>query len=228
MPTGYTDKIKDGITFEEFVLICARAFGATITMRDDPPDKPIPDEFKLSDYHPKELTKARRKFTKLNKIAIKEAEKLASKEYNCEQKRIAKCIKNDRKLMAQYREMLNQARAWVAPTSEHTELKKFMIQQIESSIDQDNMEDYHIKNPAVLLTGERWLQKQKESAQWSIDYHMKQFKKGVDKAKSRTNWINNLRNSLLCDYLGTPTCNACDRRFKCFTIRNYKNVSKTK
>jgi hypothetical protein len=35
MPTGYTDKIKDGISFEEFVLSCARQFGACISMRDD-------------------------------------------------------------------------------------------------------------------------------------------------------------------------------------------------
>ena len=36
MPTGYTDKIKDGITFKEYAMGCARAFGALITMRDNP------------------------------------------------------------------------------------------------------------------------------------------------------------------------------------------------
>lgn len=221
MPTGYTDKIKDGITFEEFVLICARAFGATITMRDDP-NKPIPDKFNTSDHHSKRLTQARRKFTRMNKTTIKEAEKLASREYDCEQKCIAKRVKDDRKLMAQYREKLGQAMAWTPPTSEHTELKNFMIQQIESSIKHDGVEDYYIKNPAVLLTGEGWLQKEKKSAQWNIDYHMKEYENEVSRAKGRTNWVNSLRNSLICDQFGTPACNTCDKRFKCFTIRNYK------
>ena len=38
MPTGYTLDLYNGkdITFEEFVLKCARAFGALIDMRDEP------------------------------------------------------------------------------------------------------------------------------------------------------------------------------------------------
>lgn len=35
MPTGYTADIKDGITFRDFALRCARAFGATIMQRDE-------------------------------------------------------------------------------------------------------------------------------------------------------------------------------------------------
>lgn len=40
MPTGYTDAIKDGISFNQFILSCARAFGALITMRDEPSSVP--------------------------------------------------------------------------------------------------------------------------------------------------------------------------------------------
>ncbi|KKK60691.1 hypothetical protein LCGC14_3021870, partial [marine sediment metagenome] len=31
MPTGYTACIKDGISFEKFVMQCARAMGACVT-----------------------------------------------------------------------------------------------------------------------------------------------------------------------------------------------------
>lgn len=53
MPTGYTHGVQDGTVteFRDFALICARAFGATILMRDDPMDAPIPDEFQSSTYH---------------------------------------------------------------------------------------------------------------------------------------------------------------------------------
>ena len=42
MPTGYTAIIEDdpNCTFEQYLMRCARAFGATVTMRDDPLDKP--------------------------------------------------------------------------------------------------------------------------------------------------------------------------------------------
>ena len=61
MPTGYTLELYDGkdITFEEFVLKCARAFGALINMRDEPRDAPIPERFEPSYYHLKELIKAK-------------------------------------------------------------------------------------------------------------------------------------------------------------------------
>jgi len=39
MPTGYTAEIYEGekeVTFEKFALTCARAFGACITIRDEP------------------------------------------------------------------------------------------------------------------------------------------------------------------------------------------------
>ena len=61
MPTGYTAKIADGQTFEEFILSCARAFGALVEMRDEPADAPIPEEFKPSAYHTTQIGVARAK-----------------------------------------------------------------------------------------------------------------------------------------------------------------------
>ena len=50
MPIGYTSKLHDGDQpFNEFIMSCARAFGALVTMRDDPNDAPIP-EFEVSEY----------------------------------------------------------------------------------------------------------------------------------------------------------------------------------
>src|SRR6056297_1005549 len=58
MPTGYTHQIKDGISFEKYALGCARAFGATISMRDDPPDAEIPEKFDESDHHLEKIKEA--------------------------------------------------------------------------------------------------------------------------------------------------------------------------
>lgn len=53
MATGYTHPVAEGTVtdFATFALDCARAFGALITIRDDPPGTPIPDEFTPSTWN---------------------------------------------------------------------------------------------------------------------------------------------------------------------------------
>lgn len=121
MPTGYTASIKDGITFEEFALDCARAFGACITMRDDSMSKPIPDSFEPSDYHKKALAQEKSNLTRLNSMTIAEAEVVAKAEYDREIKRIKKSLRESKDLMAKYSDMMRQVEAWQPPTSEHFE-----------------------------------------------------------------------------------------------------------
>jgi len=50
MPTGYTLDLYDGknITFKEFVMKCAGAFGALISMKDESLDAPIPEHLEPS------------------------------------------------------------------------------------------------------------------------------------------------------------------------------------
>ena len=79
MPTGYTNIIKNDISFKEFTLRCARNFGACITMRDDAWDKEIP-KFKPTDYHIKELKKLRKKLSELKKMSNAQADKKSKQE----------------------------------------------------------------------------------------------------------------------------------------------------
>ena len=50
MPTEYTDAIADGISFNDFMMKCARGMGALIMMSDEPSDAPILEQFEPSDY----------------------------------------------------------------------------------------------------------------------------------------------------------------------------------
>jgi len=85
MPTGYTAKLMEsGQTFQDFVMQCARAFGACVMMRDDPMDAPIPERFEPSDYNVKRLAEAKAELVKLQamtndeKIAFGESKKAES------------------------------------------------------------------------------------------------------------------------------------------------------
>jgi hypothetical protein len=137
MPTGYTCDIKDGISFEKFALICARAFGACISMREDSLDTPIPEELTPSDYHEKQIKKAELELEELKAMSMEDAQEKAKKEWQSEWDNHRRIIDENAKLRRLYEDMLMNVYCWTPPTTEHNGLKKFMEEQILSSIDFD-------------------------------------------------------------------------------------------
>lgn len=80
MATGYTCDVSDGkiTTLRDFALRCARAFGALITMRDEPFDAPIPEKFEPhTDYHDKAIREAREQLEKLSAMSPAQVAKAA-------------------------------------------------------------------------------------------------------------------------------------------------------
>lgn len=80
MPTGYTADIAKGISFERFALECARAFGATILMRDEPAGTEIP-VFQPNTFHADQIEAAKRDIAKFEAMTDAEAEPIALSEY---------------------------------------------------------------------------------------------------------------------------------------------------
>jgi hypothetical protein len=80
MPTGYTSDLYGGKEqdFRSFALSCARAFGALITMRDDPVDTPIPERFEPSTYSDRELSRAQDRLIELSDLTEAEADREAA------------------------------------------------------------------------------------------------------------------------------------------------------
>lgn len=196
MATGYTDIISRGATFEEFVLRCARAFGAFVEMRDSSLDATIPDEFKPSTYHAENLAKAKQRLASIESWSLTNAEIAANADYCLEEVRIREAIEKNRKTIAAYKDMLYRVSQWQPPTSEHEELKEFMVEQIEKSLKFDDIENYYLKHPAKRLTGKEWLAKAVSSAEQDISYHTEQNQKEIEGAASRTKWVQELRESL--------------------------------
>jgi len=194
MPTGYTHQIKDGITFQQFALGCARAFGALITMRDDPSDAPIPDKFEPSDYHAKAIADAQAKLSLIQSMPEQQCENEAVKEYldACERNQVRRWEYTD--LRNKYNAMLAEAVKWEPPTTEHIKLKEFMLQQIRESIDFDCNESY-ITDPEK-LSGSEWRTEQLAHLNKSVAHHTEENRKEIDRATSRTEWVSALRASL--------------------------------
>lgn len=197
MPSGYTADIAKNISFREFVLRCA-GFGALISMRDEPPDAPIPKEFKVSDYHPKELDRYRARLEEIQNMTVEEATEKAIRNYNEKLASLKKREKDMLTLKKQYSDMLDQVDGWEPPTEDHIQLKGFMIKQLQESIEYDCSLTYthHAMERLRCLSGEEWIAEQINSIESSIAYHTDQLKEEIQRVNERTKWVQALLKSL--------------------------------
>jgi hypothetical protein len=195
MPTGYTSKIYEGeeVSGKDFLLICARAFGALITMRDEDMDAPIPEEFKATDYYEKGLKEAQEKLEKYKNMPLDEAETLSLKEFIEREKSRLESLTKDTLLRARYVKTLSEVEKWIPPTEEHRQLKDFAVEQLKGSIDFDCSLNYP---PIKKLSAQEWLKEKIDSCLWDIAYHKKEQEKETERISGRNQWINQLRQSL--------------------------------
>lgn len=194
MPTGYTHPVVDGevTEFPEFAMSCARAFGALITMREEPMDAETPDEFEPSSYSAKELAKAEARLKKALSVSPAQAQQRADESYAMLMKahldyRARMKLENDR-----IDTMLKQVRSWRPPTSEHKGLKEFMVEQLTSS--KHDMK-WGSEEP-VKQSAEAWLAAEIASAEREVAYHTKADQEEKERAAGRTEWVRQLRASL--------------------------------
>jgi hypothetical protein len=196
MPTGYTAAVQDGeITeFSEFAMSCARAFGACITMRDDPADAPIPEAFEPSSYHAKALEVAQAELAALEAMTEAEQEAAARAAYEIEAR--AWDEYEDKKFQSRLRyvAMLEKVQAWSAPTPGHVEFKNFMIEQLQESIDFD-CHRTSSKRPEPVET-KAWLAEKRASLNRDIAFCANEQAEEIERARKRTEWVQALRNSL--------------------------------
>lgn len=196
MPTGYTAKLmKNGQTFREFALGCARAFGACVTMRDDETDAPIPEKFEPSDLNVKALAKAERELKRLSRFTP--AQQLAfgnrakKKEVECRKKYARAHREED----ARIDDMVRRVKAWSEPSQHHANLKVFMLEQLELS---RNGADYwdglvvksEAKSPIDYYTDAL------AAAARDIKYHREEIEKERARVEGRNRWLQQLRASL--------------------------------
>lgn len=136
MPTGYTCYIEDGKidNAKDFLMLCARQFGACISMRDEPLLKPIPEKFEAETFYQERVKKLEEELQKLREMTAEQAEKEIEERY---QKRIEEresYKKRKAELFLKYQQVLSGVYEWKPPTAEHEGLKRFAIEQIEMCI----------------------------------------------------------------------------------------------
>lgn len=197
MGTGYTHKLMDkGMEFNDFVLSCARAFGACVELRDSNIDKaPRKIESENDKYHKGELAKAKKELAKFKALSKagkdKWAEAEKAKSIKESSQYLVKQLDENSKLL----EMKFKVDDWTPPTTEHEGLKDFMIQQIDIS---KNDISYAQKELAKVKTKSlaKYTKERLSELKWSLNYHKKEIGKAKERDTERNEWLENLYKSL--------------------------------
>lgn len=197
MPTGYTDQITEDMSLRTFALICVRAMGVCITMRDDPADTPIPERFEPHDYHEKQVRISRERLQQLDGMSLTDVEAEWARTAAENRAKLATRLKENEATKARYERMLGLVQAW-DPPGDVAGLKKFMVEQIEGSIKFDVHDKEELARwyaPPLGQPGD-WLESQKAQARKDIAYHLAEHSREVELTEGRNRWLADLRASL--------------------------------
>lgn len=196
MPTGYTAGVVDGKidSFAEFAMQCARAFGALVTMRDEPFDAEIPNEFKPNPYCQERLDKSRENVHRLVLMSIDEIARESQADYESRLASRENSMKIQQLQNERIEKMLSFVKAWEPPSADHIEMKKFMIQQLEVS--KHDLSFFDRCDKIEKETPAEWHKRKLKEAQKDIDYYTEKLKEEKQRCAERTLWVKQLRESL--------------------------------
>jgi site-specific recombinase XerD len=202
MATSFTYDIYEGkpITFEQFLWKCVRYFCVAIDQRDDHLDVPVIFEKHLEKdsmyrYYKDRLKEAQDELAELDVITEKEAQRRATALYNEAVKKRDGYLKEALARTARFKEFYDKTLAWVPPTKEHENLKKFMLEQLSPDVKSEG--DIHRMYPVPQPeTAKEWIARKRTRALEEIEYYSGQQKKEILGLQERNGWIAKLAESV--------------------------------
>lgn len=197
MPTGLTAKIYDGKeqSFNEFLLSCAKQFGAFIHMRDDDFNKPITIP-RYDPYYEYELEKEKEALENFKKLTDTEIQKIIDSEFEnrCLNMIVYDEEMNEREI--RYDDMISHVTNWNPPSQDHIALKNFMLDQLEQSKKFDCiLRNTSIKKPTI----DEYKKSKIETHTKSIEYYNKTSREKQERYREKIIWIHQLLESIGID-----------------------------
>lgn len=193
MPTGYTVAFTErDVTFREYALTCARAFGACIMQREESLSEP-PKHREVSEYYQESIDHDMREIARFLSLSREQqiAEMDAAAEEDRRYRREARAAALA--LEVRLRATLGQVSAWQPPTPAHEKYKEFMIEQINSTLEFDCApRDYRDPEKVTATSPEEHLAKLKSN----LDYSIRSRDEERERCRAANAWIDALYASL--------------------------------
>ena len=181
MPTGYTAYIEDGdiTTGKDFLMLCSRAFGVAIDVRDEPLSVPTPTHFEPDPYYQKRYEDSVKELQVVKNMSFTEARDHMRAEHTSRVERAKRQLKMMEEINKKYENVSRQVEAWVPPSDEHNGIKEFALKQIDMCVYTPMMFDAYRDD----VTSE--LDESDEAVQKYMDELIKLSEDDVKRAKER-------------------------------------------
>lgn len=141
MPTGYTCYIEDGDikTGKDFLMLCTRAFGIALDVRDEPLSVPTPTKFYPSQYSTERLNRAKKNVEYWENITLDEAREIYIQRHREKVESSKRILQRYLDINEKYDKVRREVESWNPPTEEHEGIKKFALEQIDMCINTPEM-----------------------------------------------------------------------------------------
>ena len=195
MPTVYTAKVEDGTVTElrDYMLICARAFGALVMMRDEPMDAPIPEKFEPSTkYYDEQIAVLTKEISRLSAMTADEALTASLAANDETRRRHREYEAADQLRLERHLAMAEKVKAWEPPSPDHVEYKAFMLQQLEESAKWLGTK----RDLPPMSIGETWRQERLADLADSLARATKRRSEEIERTAQRQKWVDALRAAL--------------------------------
>lgn len=181
-------------TFREFALSCARAFGACVELREEPIHGDIP-EFRPSLRSLQKAEEAKSERQRLLDMSdedrIKFGQAKKEEEIASAEKYLAKELVQNLRLSL----MRDHVLAWKAPSSEHTGLRDFMLDQLKISANSLEYSEKIIREAKASFARD-YYDRALKGADRDIEYHEKAQIEENQRTFKRNRWVKELKASL--------------------------------
>lgn len=194
MPTGYTAEITSNpdFTVRQFIINCARAFGACMHQRDEASTSP-PRHREMGTFEAERVKKTEAALAESASTTLEQAAALAKADFEAKLKHWRESYERRGRDRCAYLEMRQKIEAWTPPTEEHVDLRKFMLSQIDDSIRFDCDYDWPAPLPEAPAV---WLAAHRERDERALASAKKGLADETERVRKANAWIDALYASL--------------------------------
>lgn len=199
MPTGYTYSVQNGEVTElkNFILTCAKEFGAFIHMRDYGLSPDIKYR-EVGEYYLRRLENTKREFEEFKLLSDEEIQKQLDESYERRIKEQKEGLKRFDEQKQRYLDMIDKVKEWIPPTEDHIKLKEFALEQLNSSLEfdcSDSSRNYYLQEPFKDTVEEYRVYKIKSYLK-DLEYYSKSYRDELESVEKANKWIRDLIESL--------------------------------
>lgn len=191
MHSFYTEILMDPekeVTFRDFALRCAHAFGALSHLQEVVLDPMPPEE---DPYFQQRLDRTKERLTRLEGLLAEDISREAEAYNERQQEQWKAEVGRSMRDKRQCRKMLAEVEAWVPPTEDHVQLKDLMRDQIKTILAMTRS-----SQPPSILSASQWYTQEISQAKNAVANATQGLQQEKDRVQKATEWILRLKESL--------------------------------